>query len=115
MAVNHADGTLFISVLLYPIAATLGAVHAGAKWSAPLFIPAGLGVGVLVVFASRRLLYAVMGRLLRSTLLQGEHWWREWIIGPPLLLLYLIYPYVVVGLGLYVTLYGSIWAVKAAS
>ena len=48
MAVNHADGTMFVAVPVYPIAAGIGAARAGAGWLTPLFIVAGLAVGLCI-------------------------------------------------------------------
>ena len=114
MAINHADGTLFVSVLFYPVAATAAAVSAGAKWFAPFFIPAGLVIGMLVTFFARRALYATMEQLFDGN---GEYesGWRESTIGAALMLLYVIYPYAVIGVALYATWHGSIWVVKAAT
>lgn len=32
MVVNHVDGTMFVSVLFFPIGAVIGAYSAGAGW-----------------------------------------------------------------------------------
>ena len=111
MAVNHADGTLFSSVLLYPGVATAAAVLMGAKWFACFFIPAGLVIGVLFTFCARRALYAAMDRLFDGNA-EDETGWRLWIIWPTLMLLYVIFPYLVIGVGLYATWQGSIWLVN---
>jgi hypothetical protein len=56
MAVNHADGTMFVSIVFYPIAAAITAAHAGAGWFTVLFIPASLAVGVAVIYAGRKII-----------------------------------------------------------
>ncbi len=58
--VNHVDGTMFVSPIIYPIAATMAAASAGAGWFALLFIPAGLAVGVVIAYVGRKLIYAMM-------------------------------------------------------
>ena len=110
MAVNHADGTLFASVLMYPIAAAYAAFVAGARWTTPLFSLAGLATGVLVVIASRFVLYSAMGRVLKSKMMQDENGWAAWIVGGPLMLAYLAFPVAITCAGLYLTYHASVWA-----
>ncbi len=110
MAVNHADGTLFASLLVYPIAAAYAAFGAGARWTAPLFFVAGLATGALIVIASRFVLYSVMGRVLTSKVMQDENGWPAWIVGTPLLIAYLAFPIAITCAGLYMTWLASDWA-----
>ena len=63
MAVNHADGMLFGSIFMYPIVGACAAFCAGARWMTPLFFVAGLAFGVVLVIASRFVLYSVMERV----------------------------------------------------
>jgi hypothetical protein len=108
MAVNHADGTLFASILMYPIAAAYAAFGAGTRWTTPLFVMAGLAIGVLVVSSSRFLLYSAMGRILSSRKLHDENGWLAWIVGVPLMLVYLAFPIAISCGGIYMTWYVSL-------
>ena len=60
MAVNHVDGTLLCSVILFPVAAVVGAVSAGAGGLAVFFIPISLPVGCAVAYAGRKTIYGMM-------------------------------------------------------
>lgn len=113
MAVNHADGTMFVSVIFYPIAATKAALSAGAGWWALLFIPAGLAVGVAIAYLGRKLIYAIMRPVMESGLERSKSW-VQWILDAPLFLLYIILPYAIVGAGVWSTWLGSIWLVRHA-
>lgn len=113
MAVNHADGMRFASVVLYPIAAGYGAFGAGARWTTPLFVVAGLAIGVLTVLVSRFVLYSLMGRVLSSRMMQDENGWPAWIIGAPLMLVYFVYPIAIAYLGIYFAWRGSILVARA--
>jgi len=113
MAVNHADGTLFVSVAFYPLAAAAAATTVGAKWFAVLFIPLGLASGLIVTFAARRLLRAGMHRVVERNPESRSR--PSWLAGGLLLIAYLAFPYLVIGIGLYLTWHGSIWLVQAAT
>ncbi len=113
MAVNHADGMLFASVVLYPVAAGYGAFGAGARWTTPLFVVAGLAIGVLTVLVSRFVLYSLMGRVFNLRMMQDENGWPAWIIGGPLMLVYFVYPMAIAYLGIYFAWRGSILVARA--
>jgi hypothetical protein len=110
MAVNHADGTLFASVLFYPVVAAMAGASAGAGWFTALLIPAGLALGLAVTCIGRRLIYLMMAAVVKRTwTVKG---WAEWILGVPMLVLYFTLPYSIVAAGLCGTWYGSIWLVR---
>jgi hypothetical protein len=113
MAVNHVDGTMFASVVFYPIVATKAAVSAGAGWFAVLFIPGGLVVGAAIAYIGRKLIYAMMRPVVQRGLDRCSAW-VEWIVGYPLLLLYMILPFAIVVAGVWTTWFGSIWLVRHA-
>jgi hypothetical protein len=93
MAVNHADGTMFVSVLFYPIAAGLAATSARAGWFTILFVAAGVPVGVAIAFLGRQLIYLLMGFFLRRFPPETTSTWVSWVVGGPLFLAYIILPY----------------------
>jgi hypothetical protein len=100
MAVNHADGTMFVSVIFYPIAATKAALSVGAGWWALLFIPTGLAVGVAIAYVGRKLIYVMMRPVMESRRLKRSKGWVQWIVGGPVVLLYIMLPYAIVGAGI---------------
>ena len=108
MAVNHADGTLFVSVPMYPIVGTYAAFIAGARWSLPVFLVAGLAFGVCIVTASRFALYRGMKHILDSQVMRNANGWPALIAGPPLMLVYIAFPYAVTALGFFLTFYYSV-------
>ncbi len=107
MAVNYVDGTMFVSVIFYPIAATKAATLAGAGWFAILFVPAGLAVGVGITYVGRKLIYGVM-RLHRESRLLERFAWLQWILAPPCFCLYFLLPIAIVCAGVWGTCMGSI-------
>jgi hypothetical protein len=110
MAVNHIDGTMFVSVLFYPIAAGLGAARAGAGLFTVFFIPVGLAVGIGVTYVGRKLIYLLMDFFLSR--FSNSRSWIQWVVGGPLLILYVILPYVIVWMGIYGTWAASGWLVR---
>lgn len=111
MPVNHADGTLFGSILFYPVVAVVGAWQAGARWLVVLFLPLGMLIGMPFIWLGRRLIYFFMGRALRM----GEKIsppWLQGIIFTPFFLFYIIAPYLVVFAGLWLTWSLSTWIVR---
>ena len=110
MAVNHADGMMFASVVFYPIVATKAALSADAGWIAAFFIPAGLAVGVGVTYVGRKIIYSMMECGLKRT--EAFKGWVQQIVGMPMLLLYLILPLAIPGAGIYGTWLGSVWLVR---
>jgi hypothetical protein len=111
MAVNHADGTLFVSIVFYPIAAAAGAAHAGAGWFSILFIPAGLALGAGIIAVGRPLVYAITGFGLSrgSKIPKG---WLQQIFFAPFFLLYMILPLVIVWGSVAGIWFGSIWITR---
>ncbi|MCO8120439.1 hypothetical protein NHH03_01725 [Stieleria sp. TO1_6] len=113
MAVNHADGMLFGSVVMYPIAAGNAAFTAGARWMTLPFFAGGLVVGISLVIASRFVLYSVLGRVVTPGMMEDKNGWQAWIIAVPLMLFYLAYPIAITCAGIYMTYNGSQWAAQA--
>src|ERR1700728_4823766 len=91
MAVNHADGMLFVSIIYYPIAAGVAAAHAGAGGFAVLFIPAGLAFGALVIYVGRKLVYSITGFALSRAAKLPKGWIQQ-VLFAPFFLLYMILP-----------------------
>ena len=111
MAVNHADGTTLTSVFFYPIAAGVGAAHAGAGWFTVLFILLGLAAGVGVFLFGRKPVYAIsqFGMNLTSKMHKG---WLRQVVTVPFFLCYLILPFAMVWGGAFGLWAGSIWVVR---
>jgi hypothetical protein len=111
MAVNHADGQLFGSIPLYPIAAGVGAAQAGAGWFTILFVPAGLALGIAACFAGRGLVYSITGfafhhcSKIRNGVLQG-------IAFTPFFILYLLLPAAINTMGVLGMWAGCFWLVR---
>ena len=91
MAVNHVDGTMFASVIFYPVAAAIGAGQANVGWLAVFFIPAGLAFGVGVIYVGRKLIYSIIGfgMVCMAKLPEG---WLQQVVGLPFFLLYFTLP-----------------------
>lgn len=99
MPVNHADGSLIFSVPLFPVAAGVGAAHAGAGWFTVLFIPVGLGIGLGVCRFGRAIVYSIMGfGLSRSSKIHNRG--IQTMAFLPFFVLYMILPIVFAGGGL---------------
>jgi hypothetical protein len=111
MAVNHADGTMFVSVVFFPIAAAVAASRAGAGWFTILFVPAGLAVGIGVIYVGRKFVYAITGFALSRVENLPDTWIQQVAIAP-FFLSYLILPYAIVWAGVFGTWVASIWLVK---
>ena len=111
MAVNHADGTLFFSLILYPLAAGKAALEAHAGWWAVLFIVVSIPFGIAVNFSGRKLVYS------STHLLMGQEGtsrarWIQCLLAGPVLLTYFFLPLAIVGAGLWATWFGTLWAVR---
>jgi hypothetical protein len=110
MAVNHADGMLFVSTVLYPIAAGMGAADAGARWLMVLFIPAGLAVGIGIVYVGRKLIYAITGFGLNATKRIHKGWLQQ-VFFAPFFIFYLFTPLAIIAGGVLGIRFGSYWLV----
>jgi hypothetical protein len=108
MAVNHADGILIFSVVLYPVAGAIGAVHGGAGAWTILFVPAGLAVGIGIVYVGRRAVYSITGFGLKRGAAISRNWLR-WIFSVPFFLLYMILPPAIACAGIVGVGAGSEW------
>ena len=106
MAVNHADGIMFVSVVLYPIAAAIGAGQADAGWLAVLFAPAGLAFGIGVIYLGRKLVYSIIGFGMDYTAKLPDGW-RQQVASLPFFLLYFTLPLLIIYLGVFATWFGS--------
>lgn len=111
MAINHADGTLFFSVILYPIAAGVGAAHAGASWLTIFFVPIGLAIGAGIIYIGRKLVYFISEYGLDCISKMSKGWVRQ-VVTAPFFLLYVLLPLVIVWGGVYGIWSGSIWLVQ---
>lgn len=111
MAVNHADGTMFVSIVFYPIAAGLAATAARAGWFSFIFVIASVPFGALVIYLGRKFIYWMTENVLKrvpediSTL-------ASWFVVGPFFLAYLILPFAFIGAGVFGTWFGTIWVVK---
>jgi hypothetical protein len=108
MAVNHADGTLIFSVVLYPVAAAIGAVHGGAGAWTILFVPAGLAVGIGILYVGRRAVYSITGFGFKQSATISRSWIRG-IFSVPFFLLYMILPAAIACAGIVGVGAGSEW------
>lgn len=111
MAVNHADGTLLTSVLFCPIAAGVGAAHAGAGWLTVFFIPVGLAVGVGIFCFGREPVYSITELGMNYASKMPRRWIQQ-TVSVPFFLLYMILPYAIVWGGVFGIWAGSIWLVR---
>ena len=114
MAVNHADGTMLISLPFYPIAAAIGAAGAGAGWFSLLFIPAGLAIGMGLIYLGRKMVYSIVGYGLRRASKLPNTWIRQ-IFFAPFFLLYFILPLANVSAGVFGLCIASSWVVEQFS
>ena len=111
MAVNHADGQLFFSVPLYPIAAGVGAAHGGAGWFTVLFIPLGLALGIGACRIGRALVYSITGfGLSRSAKIHNRG--IQTILFFPFFALYMILPVAIAWGGIAAVWAGSVWIAR---
>ena len=111
MAVNYCDGNLFASILLYPIMAVKGAASAGAGWMSLAFAPAGLAIGIAVVYFGRPIVYAILRFGIEHCGKIKNGWLKQFSFAP-FALLYLILPWVFIGLGSLAALFGSDWLAR---
>jgi hypothetical protein len=111
MAVNHADGTLFTSMLLCPIAAGVGAVQSGAGWTMVLFVPVGFAIGVAIFRYCRRPLYAITGYGINVAAKMPRGWMRQ-VVSLPFFLFYILLPMAIVWVAVLGIWAGSIWLVR---
>jgi hypothetical protein len=111
MAVNHADGMTLTSVIFCPIAAGVGAAHAGAGWLTLFFIPVGFAVGVGIFLVGRVPVYAIVDfGMSRASKLPKV--WIQQVVALPFFLVYMILPLVIVWGGAFGVFFGSIWLVR---
>jgi hypothetical protein len=111
MAINHADGMTFTSVIFCPIAAGAGAAHAGAGWFTVLFIPVGFAIGVGLFRYARAPVYAITGFGLSRTSKMSRRWVQQ-VVMLPFFLVYMILPIAIVWGGVLGTYFGSLWLVR---
>ena len=111
MAVNYADGTLFVSLLFYPIAAMLGAMTGGARLTAPLFVVVSFPIGLVITHFGRKLLYWLMQPGIKR-IDQIRAKWIQQIAAAPMLLLYIAMPNVIIWSGVFGTWYGCHWLAR---
>lgn len=114
MAVNHADGTLFFSVMFYPIAAGKAAIGAQAGWFTILFVAVSIPFGIAINAGGRKLIYFGMNMILGMEP-EKRSMWFQWLIGGPALLVYFVLPYAIVGAGVYATWLSTVWLVRHLS
>jgi hypothetical protein len=107
MAVNHADGTMFVSIVMYPIVAGKAALSQGLGWLMLPFFPFSICVGVVVIYLGRKLIYGILDPCFKR--LEPMKVWAQQILGMPLFILYFVLPYAIICTGLYITWIGSVW------
>ena len=111
MAVNHADGTMFSSIIICPIAAGVGAAHAGAGWLTVFFIPVGLVAGVGIFRFCRKPVYSIAGFGMSLASKMPKSWIQQ-VVSLPFFLIYMILPLAIVGGAAFGIWAGSIWVVQ---
>lgn len=111
MAVNHADGFIFTSVIFCPIAAGVGAAHAGAGLLTLIFIPAGFAVGYGIFRFGRAPVYAITGFGM-SRVSKLPRGWIQWVVTLPFFLVYMFLPMVIVWSAAFGVFFGSNWLVR---
>ena len=111
MAINHADGQLFVSVPFYPIAAGVGAAQAGAGWFTVLFIPIGLAIGMGACWVGRGIVYSVVGfGMNRSSRVRNRG--MQTVAVLPFFVLYMVLPIAIAWGGIFGVWAGSRWLVS---
>jgi hypothetical protein len=113
MPVNYADGTMFSSMVSYPIVAANAAISAHAGWFTIGLVAASLPVGFAMIVTGRKLLYAILDPCVRI-LPDERHKWLQWIVGGPLLLTYIFLPLAFTASGLCSLWFGTAWLVQHA-
>ena len=111
MAVNYADGTMFVSVPFYPLAAGMGAAKAGAGWCTIFFIPCGFAIGVGLTYLGRKLVYSIVGYGFNRTSKLPDNWIQQ-VAFAPFVLAYFVLPHVIIVAGCFGTWSGSMWVVE---
>ena len=81
MAVNHADGIVFTSIIFYPVVAGWTAISGGAGWFSILFIVISIGIGYFFIRFGRPLIYYMSD--LGNKLTDDERSLVEKFIGVP--------------------------------
>jgi len=102
---------MFTSIVFYPIAAGVSAHSAGAGWFTPLFVVAGVALGIGIIYVGRKLIYTVLDFGM-SRIARISKSWVQQVAAAPLLILYLILPYAIIWGGAFGLLRGSIWLVR---
>ena len=111
MPVNHADDTLLFSVILYPLAAGKAAIEAHAGWFSILFVVVSIPFGIAVNFIGRKLVYSATEALLGSEP-DNRSKWIQSLVAVPAFFSYVLFPYAIVGAGVWATWFGTIWLTK---
>ena len=111
MPVNHADGTMFTSIVFYPIVAGKAAMSEHAGWLTIAFVIASLPAGFAVIMLGRKLLYSTLDPCIRA-LPDERHKWLQWVVGGPLFLAYIVLPFAITGAGLCAVWFGTTWLVR---
>ena len=111
MPVNHADGTLLFSIMLYPFAAGKAAIEAHAGWFSILFVAVSIPFGIAVNFTGRKLVYSATEALLGREP-DNRSKWIQSLVAVPAFFTYVLLPYAIVGGGVWATWFGTIWLTK---
>lgn len=114
MAVNHADGILFVSVMFYPFAAGKAAIDVQAGWFTILFVAVSIPFGIAINAGGRELIYFGLNIILGKEPEKRSKWF-QWLFGGPAFLIYFVLPYAVVGAGVYATWLSTVWLVRHLS
>ena len=102
---------MFVSVVFYPIAAGVGAAHAGAGWLTVFFVPLGLALGIGIICIGRILIYSIT-RFGVSCVSKMRRNWMQQVFVVPFLLFNVISPYAIICAGVFGIWLGSIWLVR---
>jgi len=102
---------MFTSVIFCPIAAGVGAAHAGAGWITVFFIPVGLAVGYGIFRFCRKPVYSITGFGMSYATKMPKSWIQQVVI-LPFFLVYMISPLAIVWGAAFGVFIGSIWLVR---
>ena len=111
MPVNHADGTLFCSIVLYPFAAGKAALSAHAGWWSAIFILASLPIGCAVIYTGRKFIYWMCDLVLGDSSQPRASWYQVVVVAPASVA-YFILPHAFNAAGLCSVYFGSIWLIQ---
>ena len=110
MPVNHADGTLFFSIVIYPFAAGKAALSAHAGWWTVLFILASLPVGCAVIHTGRKFIYWMCDLALGDSSQPRGGLYQVFVIAPASVA-YFILPHAFNVAGFCSVYFGTIWLI----